>query len=246
MVMWFYKNGNKSIGPIDEGTMRDWIKQGSIAPSQMVRADGSDDWQRADGCFQDLMSTSKVPDLLADIAGIYFECDGLCFKPVLDTAVGKCRVNLYYQNRYNRDCRAQITLTPCPRGFWPRQTGMPPLTIEMNCAGGEFGFVRRLYAVPRDFQGKEMVFDLSGEATYPSGKGDMIRFRSGLRVLEREDTAVGIFRLLAVFGGIIITRKPAKMAINLPKGVAEVVPEGYPPAKEILWSLPNDDLVKKA
>ena len=214
--------------------MRDWIKQGSVTTSQLVRREDSDEWQRADRSFADLMDPRKAPDLLAQVSPSYFECDGFCFMPLFDSSAGKCRISLYCQNRYSRPCHATISLTPRP-GFWPNFVHMAPVVMSVTCSGAEFGVIRRLCAVPREWQGEKRTFNITGAASYPNGRGDMLRFHGGIQVLQPDFVAAKAFRLLLLFKHIHVSRKDATLTCTMPKPVAEVVNEVYPPERETLW-----------
>ena len=42
---WYYENNGKPIGPITDTVMREWVKQKSLAPAQLVRKEGESEWQ---------------------------------------------------------------------------------------------------------------------------------------------------------------------------------------------------------
>lgn len=238
MANWFYKHGDAEIGPIDERTIRAWVKGGSIARSQLVRSDASAEWQRADVCFSDLFPKSKAPDLLAQVAARYFECDGLCFFPVLDVVDGYCRANLFYQNRFSGNCRAEVSLSAVPN-FWSRSANKKTLVFEINCSGGEYGVVSRFCGINSRWQGKTEEFNIEGKATYPQGKGDLLRIERGLSAQGTETSDTVLLGLLAIIslGHLMVHHESARVCLALPDGVPEEVPDDWPQDAEILWTM---------
>ena len=60
MTKWFYKHGDKASGPVDELALREWIKQKSVRPEQLIRREGEEQWQRADS-FPELWGEYAPP-----------------------------------------------------------------------------------------------------------------------------------------------------------------------------------------
>src|SRR5437868_4560242 len=52
----------------------------------------------------------KAPDLLARMTPRYFERDGFCFAIIPQVVNGDCSMHIYFQNRYDRPCSAQILI----------------------------------------------------------------------------------------------------------------------------------------
>jgi hypothetical protein len=66
MANWYYSQNGKVIGPIDEQDMRQWVKERSISPAQLVCREGTEDWQRLD-YFREVFAPDAQRDLLDSI-----------------------------------------------------------------------------------------------------------------------------------------------------------------------------------
>ena len=176
----------------------------------------------------------EAPDVLAGVAPDCFECDGLCFAPTLEVADGLCWFNVYCQNRYDRPCRATVGFIPM-EGL-SRSPGepndVPPLITELDCDGGEAAVVRFPYPIGARWQGRIMIYDVTGVVRYPEGRGRLIRSRAGLPVRGPSSKHADALRLagvaaLGMFGilAIGLTDRPtASRELRLPEGVAEQLP----------------------
>ncbi|HEV8291400.1 MAG TPA: hypothetical protein VGP94_05735 [Tepidisphaeraceae bacterium] len=169
----------------------------------------------------------KLPDLLAKTLQQfdcyrYFECDGLCFAPVVQTTEGVCWIAVFFQNRYASPCTCRVQLLPSARALWfGRHNLPPPINAELNCPGGAFGVCRFPYAVPAQCQGQRWHFDVYATTSYPAGKGELLRFRSG-------DQA-GSPAFLSLAPG------PGLCRLFLPNGVTADMGTAIDPITEILW-----------
>ena len=238
MANWFYKHGDGEIGPIDEQTMYAWVKAGSIRRAHLIRSDRSPEWRRADEWLGEMYPNSRAPDLLAKIATNYFESDGLCFFPVVDVVDGFCRISMLYQNRCSGHCRAEISLRAVPN-FWLRSPNKKILVFDIDCKGGEYGVVSQFYGIKSWWQGKTAEFQVEGKASYPDGKGDLLRIEKGQQV-ESKTFGSEILRLLVAIltrGHVILDDGVSKVHLALPPNVAEEVPEEWPPQSEVLWTM---------
>jgi hypothetical protein len=47
MSNWYYKQGEKAVGPIEEPIFLEWVRTGAVGPKQLVRSDEMQDWQEA-------------------------------------------------------------------------------------------------------------------------------------------------------------------------------------------------------
>jgi hypothetical protein len=182
-----------------------------------------------------LTRKDKFPDLLRKACGGYFERDGFCFAIIPVASEGQCRLDVYFQNRFERDCRAQVVIRPSQQFFLNRRP-IESLTVEIECEGGAYGVARVPWAVPARLQGKKQSFDVGAHAEYPSGRGAMIRYRDGVHVgTAKRDVWSGILTLSGAVGGVVVLAQPAKLKLTLPKRVAETVPEDSRIWIETLW-----------
>ncbi len=238
MANWFYKHGNKEIGPIDEPTMYAWVRAGVVGRAHLIRSDRSVEWRRADECLGEMYPNSRAPDLLASIAAPYFESEGLCFFPVVDVVDGCCRISMFYQNRFSGHCCAEISLWAVP-SFWLRSPNKKILTFDIDCMGGEYGVVSQFYGIKSRWQGRRAEFEIEGKASYPDGKGDVLRYEIGLEA-DRKGVRYDIYRVVVAIismGHVLLGRASGKVCLALPDGVAEEVPEEWPAQGEILWTM---------
>jgi hypothetical protein len=172
---------------------------------------------------------------LRQIAGSYFETGGFCFAILHAIRERTCRLDIYYQNRYERPCRARVIMQP-PQQFLLNRRPVGSITLAIECEGGAFGVARIPWAVPGALQGKKQSFDIGADVEYPSGHGAMLRFRDGMQVggAKREGW-ITITTLAGALGGIIVLSRPAKWTIRLPSGVDETVPKEAPILFATLW-----------
>lgn len=186
----------------------------------------------------------KAPDFLAqkfmapDFSGrsrvCYFERDGFCFAFEPVASESQFRLDVYFQNRFERHCRAQVLVEPSEQFFLNRRP-IAPLAVEIECEGGAYGVAKVPFGVPARFQGMEQLFDVSAHVDYPSGRGAMIRFRDGFRVFTFKRDVWSILQLLGALIFVVLLKKPAKLELNLPQGVAETIPENSPIWVKTLW-----------
>ena len=181
----------------------------------------------------------NLPDLLAQAfgRGRYFERDGLCFafRPVLTTD-GRCWMQVYFQNRYERPCVARIVLRPPSRTFWIGRWPMQAIDVTVECDGAAFGVHRTPWPVPFKLQGRTAKFDTACRARYPQGRGRLLRFREGARTgVPGSDLGAAAMALGAAAVGSLYISRPARWRVRLPKGVADGVMPGAIASTEILW-----------
>ena len=100
-----------------------------------------------------LYRRDKAPDFLRQVAGGYFERTGFCFAIVPTVQQGTCFLNLFFQNRYSKACRAQVVIHPS-QGFFLIRRDLDSLVVEIACEGGAFGVTRIPWPVPQKYQGK--------------------------------------------------------------------------------------------
>jgi hypothetical protein len=165
----------------------------------------------------------KLPDHLRELFGNYLERTGFCFAFVPTVADGHCTLDIYFQNRYESPCRAQVVIQPS-REFFLNRRSVGSFTIEIECEGGAFGVTRLPWGVPQRYQGRQQSFDVGASVSYPKGRGTLLRYRDGSHVGAARPTAwAGIMTAAAALGGMIVITKPAKVKIQLPMGVSEIV-----------------------
>jgi hypothetical protein len=179
----------------------------------------------------------RAPDFLRRRFGGYFERDGFCFvlRPNIEERVFV--FNVYYQNRYARECCAHILLC--------RAEGPPtsaPWSVDVACEGGAFGVVRIPWGIPAAFQGGSHKLNVYAEVVYQAGHGQMLRYKEGAGVgAPPADSwspvgilAKAILVLLAACG-VHVWSSPASIAIVVPTGIAECLPDNISSSGKILW-----------
>ena len=170
----------------------------------------------------------QVSRSLAEVMQRLFERDGFCFAIIPVASEGQCRLDVYFQHRFDRHCRAQVIIRPSQQFFLNRRP-IETLTVEIECEGGAYGVARVPWAVPARLQGKKQSFDVGAHADYPSGRGTMIRYRDGIRVgTAKRDVWSGILTMSGPSVEWSSSAQPAKLKLTLPKRVVETVPEDSP------------------
>jgi len=128
-----------------------------------------------------LTEPERLPDLLRERVGTYFERDGLCFAPMFETTpAGECVMALYFQNRYAGTAQARVRVSPPRRALWLTRHRLPTPTFAFDCPGGAFGVARTAFPIPGKYQGRRLAFRIHADATYPQGCGDLLRIRTGV------------------------------------------------------------------
>lgn len=84
-----------------------------------------------------------------------------------------------------------------------------------------------------------MAFEISAAARYQNGKGELLRFRNGLRAGRADTSGIGMAALVAglVLIGHIHVSHPASVTCALPRDVAETAPEGKEPSIRTIWKI---------
>lgn len=177
----------------------------------------------------------KVRDYLHEIlrAG-YFERDGFCFGVSPRVADNRCFLDVYYQNRYADPCHASVVLKPS-RQFFLNRRDLTTLTIGIPCPGAGFGRASVPWAVPEAYQGKPQSLDGAPSVEYPQGRGELLRYREGVRVGSANVSAWKVVATVAAAAtGNVGMSKPATLKITLPSRVFETMPDASPLVVEIL------------
>ena len=180
----------------------------------------------------------KAPDLLRERIGIYFERDGLCFGPQFEVESGQCRLSLYFQNRYARPCNGRIVIKPGVPSFRIMRMKLPSVVFDVHCGPGGFGVARIFYPVPQKYQGKKVNLEVGANVKYPQGRGQMVRFRDGLRTGPANFGGVGDGMITAglLLVGVVHIGKAAWWKGVLPRNVSETAPSSDIEI-ETLWEM---------
>jgi len=174
-------------------------------------------------------------DLLTKVAPRYLERDGLCFMPVIDAANEAGRVSIYFQNRFAGHATGRIEMRPPLRSFWFGRHALPTIAAQVECPGGAFGVLRLPFAIPAKYQGRRMQFNIGADVKYPAKRGQLLRFRSGKRVLSRKQldgspagAVLALVFLSLPLAALSAGSRGTRLRLKLPTGVAENVPPVIP------------------
>ncbi len=181
----------------------------------------------------------EAPDFLRRLKLAFFDRGGFCFAFVVDSTDGVCVLSAYFQNRHERRCHGTIAMRPA-RGFFMTRPTFDAIAVVIDCEPAAFGVARVPIPVPAASQGKRMKFEVGASVDYPEGKGRMLRFRDGivLRTNSSFGNAIGTsFAVAGLLTGQIILSTPATVTLDLPIGVAAVVPTDWPAEVQTIWRL---------
>ena len=202
-----------------------------------------------------LFRRDKAPDHLKQIPGKLLERDGFCFKVLAKPVKGRCYLDLYFQSRYERPCRAIVVLQPS-KGFFLMRPGLASMTVDIDCPAGGFGVTSVPWPVAKKFQGKAQRLDVGADVQYPEGRGRMIRYRGGVQLRTagtdswRATLAVAaILTVSAGMGVVVLLGDAVKVKLRLPVDVEESVDDDLPILTKVLWKLedpPNPTLPRKS
>jgi hypothetical protein len=186
--------------------------------------------------YRESRKKEVLKDMLAEISLRYFERDGLCFTFVPQVHEGICWISVFFQSRYERPCEARLVMRP---EHWATLGGRPiaPIDVDVAVEGGSFGVLRFPVAVPLVVQGVVIHCDVLASVSYPSGRGKLLRLRHGLHVGEPGPVSTGrlLLGLLRVASGTIGVTHPARISLQMPKPVADVLPEGLEMESQLIW-----------
>lgn len=185
----------------------------------------------------------KVPDYLYDLCPKYFDRGGFCFSVTCGVEDDKAVFEMYYQNRQNRQCEAQVVLRP-RRTFFARRDPVV-LAFQVNCPPAGFGVVRVPLPLPSKMQGKKVTFEVGASTHYPHGYGHTLRFRDGIVLRHNSDFKGSFFSTLQIaglLGGALILSSPASITLPMPAGVLEEFPAEGQAQDLTLWQLGDPPL----
>lgn len=178
-------------------------------------------------------------DFLRDTTGVYFNRGGFCFMIVSQVVDGICFFQAYYQNQHERPCVGRIALRPA-RGFFLTRANIATITFEIACDAAAFGVATLPVPLPPSVQGKTQKFEVGASVKYPQGRGKRLRFRDGLMIRSNTNFGNSFGTALTVVGalsGTIVLSRPATLAVTLPSGAAEMLPDGLTAENSTLWKL---------
>jgi hypothetical protein len=179
----------------------------------------------------------KAPNFLSRITPRYFERDGFCFAIVPQVVNGKCSMHIYFQNRYDQPCSAQI-LIRASSGLFSGRPDLSDITLGLTCGPTEFGCSTIPWTIPENLQGKIVSLSLYAGVKYPNGRGKLLRFKDGLRV-----GAVGTdvwregLQIAGAIGGALVISRPARIKFTLPSGVSSSKQETISAETKTIWKL---------
>jgi hypothetical protein len=179
----------------------------------------------------------KIPNFLSKIALRYFERDGFCFAIVPKTAGGNCWMQIYFQNRYDQPCSAQILLRTSS-GLFSGKPDLSDLTLGLSCDPAAFGCSTIPWSVPENLQGKAVSLSLYASVKYPNGRGKLLRYKDGMRV---GSVGTDVWReglqIAGALGGAIVVSRPARIKFTLPSGVSASRQETVSAETKTIWKL---------
>ncbi len=181
---------------------------------------------------------SKVPEFLRARAKDFFERKGFCFTFEVAARDGQCCVLLWFENRYDRPCRAAVEVNDVCGWRGDKQVdGFVISNIE--CGPAAFGVARVPFAVPGKHQGEPLTFNVGASVDYPEGRGETLRFRQGLESPSTSrpfGDSPGATRSLGVKKGSE-DAVFASWTVTFPKGIPEEPPPDAGIKIATLWKL---------
>jgi hypothetical protein len=183
----------------------------------------------------------RAPDFLRLHFGKPFERDGVCFfiRPI--AYCGIAYLDVMFQNQYASACTFRVVIAPPVKSFRVSKRPFDGVGMDIGCDGGAFGIARAAIAIPAAFQGKRIKLEVAAATKYSQGKGQLLRFRNGLRASKADTSGLGgaALTVALLMVGHVHYRKPASITCTLPTGVAETLPPGIQPAISVVWK-PGD------
>ena len=175
-----------------------------------------------------------APDFLSQKADAFFEQNGLAF--IVDTEVinGVCHLCVWFQNRYERACEAVVMVRTAERWLAP-QRHLPDARASFNCEQGAFGKALIQWPLPQQLQGRKVLLDVMARRKYRSGKGKLLRKKTGLVVGSVPLSGISdILSVVGVLGGFH-GRRAARAEIVLPTGVCSESITSAQTRVETIW-----------
>lgn len=179
----------------------------------------------------------KVPDFLSRITPRYFERDGFCFTMVPYVVKGECVMRIYFQNRYDRPCSAQI-LIRASSGLFSGRPDLSDVVLGVSCGPGEFGCSSIPWRIPAELQGKAVSLSVYAGVKYLNGRGSLLRYKDGIRVgsVGMDAWREGL-QIAGAIGGAFVLSRPARVNFTLPYNVSSVKQDNFSVDTNIMWKL---------
>lgn len=178
----------------------------------------------------------QVPDFLSQFAGNFFERDGFAFVVTTEVHAGMCHLCVWYQNRYERDCKAEVMVRTSERWLAP-QRHLPDARVKIMCPPAGFGKALVPWPLPLKLQGRRILLDVMARRKYPHGRGRLIRYKPGLAVGSTPFSAVSdvlnFLEAVSLHGG----RRAARTQVLLPENVAFNPPSHLQEQIQTIWKL---------
>ena len=117
--------------------------------------------------------------------------------------------------------------------------------FEFMCQAAAFGVARIAIPLAHEFQGKRQLFEVGAAVDYFQGKGHAVRFRDGTLLstdCDFPNTRAEALGAAAFLTGHILISSPARMAINMPAGVAADFAADGATEVQTLWKLGDQPL----
>jgi len=177
---------------------------------------------------------NDVPDALVGYSP-FFERNGFCFVPQLNVRDGLCWFDVYFQTRWSGNCQAELYFIPMEGMSSDGNHQVQPISVKIECAGGEVGVVKIPYPIGESWQGKIMIYDVAARTTYPDGKGDILRGREGTPVGEPSSDLREALKAAKILIAPMRMTKDAIVEFQLPIGVQSANPPDAIIQTEMLW-----------
>jgi hypothetical protein len=180
--------------------------------------------------FHALVFEDKLPDYLkAKIGPIYYEADGLSFKPTIRVNGDQAELCIFYQNRYENPVEAIVHLRPKGECFLIRNEVMD-INFAFRVGGGDFGMIHQPIAVPRNLQGEVISMYVAAATYYPRSHGACWRRKPGIPCgTLPADWSGSAFKSGVHEGSAEMElANPAVLHLAMPTSVAEEMPPEVP------------------
>lgn len=180
--------------------------------------------------FYALALEDKLPDHLKEKVGpMYYEADGLSFKPTIRINGDQASLCIYYQNRYENPVEAIVHLRPRGESFLVHDD-IVDINFAFRAGGGDFGVIHQPIAVPHDLQGETVSLYLAAATYYPRSHGACWRRKPGLPCGEiPADWSGSAFKSGVHEGSAEMElSNPATINLAMPTGVIADLPDRSP------------------
>lgn len=195
--------------------------------------------------LRDAIRKELIPDYISRIAH-GFTRDGLCICVVPAVNAGHLEFTIVYQNCFADRCSATVLVLPPPRSFSMSRREEMKARLDIDCDGGAVGLGRMRVGVPQSYQGKNLLFELFADVSYPDGRGERLRKPRGTQ-MGRAGTGVagasfGGLQVLGALCSVSVLTKPAQHLVRVPTGISETA-AALPEANTIIWRPGDQPLV---